>query len=171
MGGETCCPAREGGGGVIVLDEHLLGLSIDRAIARWYAGKVGYITELRPQHGHQGRSHPFAFAGSDATHLRHLRCGGLLAQECNATRRYCIVCFPISMKSVGASSRPCFAVCFGRRDFGRSGSGWARWHSSPPRPSASTPSINLPSANFRWQGETATMASWGKPLCPPKLQN
>jgi hypothetical protein len=48
MGGETCCPAGEGGGGVIVLDEHLLGLSIDRAIARWYAGKVGYITELRP---------------------------------------------------------------------------------------------------------------------------
>lgn len=40
--------ASEGGGCVIILDEHLLSLRLDRAIVEWYAGQVRYVTDLRP---------------------------------------------------------------------------------------------------------------------------
>src|SRR5579872_5973048 len=33
---------------MIVLDEQLLGRSLDTAIARWYPGSVRFITDLRP---------------------------------------------------------------------------------------------------------------------------
>jgi hypothetical protein len=33
---------------MIVLDEHLQGLSLELAIARWYRGRVCLVTELRP---------------------------------------------------------------------------------------------------------------------------
>ena len=33
---------------MIVLDEQLLGRNIEREIARWYGGKVLFITDLRP---------------------------------------------------------------------------------------------------------------------------
>jgi hypothetical protein len=33
---------------VIVLDENLLGLRLDQAIARWYPGRVCYVANLRP---------------------------------------------------------------------------------------------------------------------------
>jgi hypothetical protein len=33
---------------VIVLDENLLGLRLDQVIARWYPGRVCYVTHLRP---------------------------------------------------------------------------------------------------------------------------
>jgi hypothetical protein len=33
---------------MIVLDEHLQGVGIEGAIARWYRGRVCFITELRP---------------------------------------------------------------------------------------------------------------------------
>ena len=33
---------------MIVLDEQLLGRGIEHDIARWYRGKVQFITELRP---------------------------------------------------------------------------------------------------------------------------
>jgi hypothetical protein len=36
---------------VIVLDEHLQELGIERSIARWYRGKVCTITDLRPGTG------------------------------------------------------------------------------------------------------------------------
>ena len=33
---------------MIILDENLLGLRLDIPIARWYAGRVCYLTDLRP---------------------------------------------------------------------------------------------------------------------------
>ena len=33
---------------MIVLDENLMGLRLDQVIARWYPGRVCYITSLRP---------------------------------------------------------------------------------------------------------------------------
>ncbi len=33
---------------MIVLDENLMGLLLDHAIAEWYPGRVCYITDLRP---------------------------------------------------------------------------------------------------------------------------
>ncbi len=33
---------------MIVLDESLMGLLLDRSIAEWYPGRVCYITDLRP---------------------------------------------------------------------------------------------------------------------------
>ena len=33
---------------MIILDENLLGLRLDMPIARWYAGRVCYLTDLRP---------------------------------------------------------------------------------------------------------------------------
>ena len=33
---------------MIILDENVLGLRLDIPIARWYAGRVGYLTDLRP---------------------------------------------------------------------------------------------------------------------------
>jgi hypothetical protein len=33
---------------MIILDENLLGLRLDMPIARWYAGRVCYLTNLRP---------------------------------------------------------------------------------------------------------------------------
>jgi hypothetical protein len=95
MGGETCCPAGEGGGGVIVLDEHLLGLSIDRAIARWYAGKVGYITELRPNTVIKDEAIPSLLR--EATQPTFVTCDVAgFWRKITPHRRYCIVCFAIS---------------------------------------------------------------------------
>ncbi len=34
---------------MIVLDEQLLGRDLEREIAKWYRGKVWFITDLRPQ--------------------------------------------------------------------------------------------------------------------------
>ncbi len=48
MGCETYRQARKGGSSVIVLDEHLMGLGLDREVRAWYEGRVCYITELRP---------------------------------------------------------------------------------------------------------------------------
>jgi hypothetical protein len=33
---------------VIILDENMLGLRLDQVIARWYPGRVCYITDVRP---------------------------------------------------------------------------------------------------------------------------
>ena len=33
---------------MIVLDEHLMGLGLDREVRAWYEGQVCYITDLRP---------------------------------------------------------------------------------------------------------------------------
>ena len=33
---------------MIILDENMLGLRLDIPIARWYAGRVCYLTDLRP---------------------------------------------------------------------------------------------------------------------------
>jgi len=48
VGCETCRQAREGGSSVIVLDEHSMGLGLDREVRAWYEGRVCYITDLRP---------------------------------------------------------------------------------------------------------------------------
>src|SRR5262249_18795883 len=48
---EACCVAPKARGprhGMIILDENLLGLRLDIPIARWYAGRVCYLTDLRP---------------------------------------------------------------------------------------------------------------------------
>ena len=33
---------------MIILDENMLGLRLDQVIARWYPGRVCYITDVRP---------------------------------------------------------------------------------------------------------------------------
>jgi hypothetical protein len=100
---------------MIVLDEQLLGRRIDREIAKWYRGRVVFITDLRPD-----------------TVIKDEAIPGLLCRQKQATfitinekdfwlkvpadSRYCIICFTLS--DVQATEIPqILQALFGQPEF------------------------------------------------------
>ncbi len=79
---------------MIVLDEHLLGLSIDRAIASWYAGKVCSITELRPNTVIKDEAIPLLLREAKQPAFVTCDVAGFW-RKIVPHRRYCIICFAI----------------------------------------------------------------------------
>jgi hypothetical protein len=89
---------------VIVLDEQLLGRSLELEVSRWYRGAVRFIIDLRPD-----------------TIIKDDAIPGLLAQQPQPTfiiinerdfwrkvppdDRYCVACFPLSDARVGELPR------------------------------------------------------------------
>src|SRR5262245_1285762 len=80
---------------MIVLDEQLLGRSLEREIAQWYRGTVQFIIDLRPHTTVKDeaipallrqRSQPTFVTINDRDFWRKVA----------PDRRYCIVCFALS---------------------------------------------------------------------------
>ena len=65
---------------MIVLDEHLMGLGLDREVRAWYEGQVCYITDLRPDTVIKDEAIPSLLLRERQAHFCDGRCHGLLAQ-------------------------------------------------------------------------------------------
>jgi hypothetical protein len=80
---------------MIVLDEQLLGRGIEHDIARWYRGKVQFITDIRP--------HPVIKDDAIPALLRQQSQPTFVTinvrdfwQRVSSDPRYCLVCFALS---------------------------------------------------------------------------
>jgi len=79
---------------VIVLDENLMGLRLDRPIARWYPGKVLYLPELRPGTTIQDEEIPTLLRRAKGATFVTTNAADFW-RKIPAHARYCVVCFPL----------------------------------------------------------------------------
>jgi len=88
---------------MIVLDEHLNGLEVERAIQRWYLGRVCNITELRPGSVTKDDGIPHLLRGEQQPTFVTLIWKHFW-QRTTAHRGFCIVCLVLTTGQAGEIS-------------------------------------------------------------------
>jgi hypothetical protein len=79
---------------VIILDEQLLGRNLDKEIAKWYRGKILFITELRPNTVIKDEAIPHLLRHYQATFIT-INVSDFW-EKVKAEKHFCMLCFALS---------------------------------------------------------------------------
>ena len=88
---------------MIILDEQLLGRNLDKEIAKWYRGKVLFITDLRPNTIIKDQAIPHLLRQYPQATFVTINVPDFW-EKAKADKHFCIMCFALSDARIGQLS-------------------------------------------------------------------